>query len=59
MELSRGVEMKHIFDSDFKYKPSYDTNVRKTFDRVRKQQKPKKEVSTKVTTLRRVPAAGR
>jgi hypothetical protein len=30
--------MKHILDSTFRYKPSFDTDVRKTFDRVRRQQ---------------------
>jgi hypothetical protein len=30
--------MKHILDSSFRYKPSFDTDVRKTFDRIRKQQ---------------------
>jgi hypothetical protein len=33
--------MKHILDSTFRYKPSFDTDVRKTFERVRKQQQPK------------------
>jgi hypothetical protein len=31
--------MKHILDSSFQYKPSFATDVRKTFDRVRKQQR--------------------
>jgi hypothetical protein len=30
--------MKSIFDSSFKYKPSFDTNVRETFSRVRRDQ---------------------
>ena len=30
--------MKTIFDSSFKYKPSFETNVRKTFERVRREQ---------------------
>lgn len=30
--------MKSIFDSSFKYKPSFDTNVRETFFRVRREQ---------------------
>jgi hypothetical protein len=30
--------MKHILDSSFRYKPSFDTDVRRTFERVRKQQ---------------------
>ena len=33
--------MKHILDSSFRYKPSFDTDVRKTFERVRRQQQPK------------------
>ena len=31
--------MKSVFDSSFKYTPSLDTNVRKTFDRVRREQR--------------------
>lgn len=30
--------MKHILDSSFRYKPSFDTDVRKTFERVRRNQ---------------------
>ncbi len=30
--------MKTIFDSSFKYKPSFETNVRKTFERIRREQ---------------------
>jgi hypothetical protein len=30
--------MKHILDSDFRYRPSFDTDVRRTFDKVRRQQ---------------------
>ena len=30
--------MKHILDSKFRYKASFDTDLRRTFDRVRKQQ---------------------
>ncbi len=33
--------MKHILDSSFRYRPSFDTDVRKTFERVRRQQQPK------------------
>lgn len=32
--------MKHILDSSFRYRPSFDTDVRKTFERIRKQMKP-------------------
>jgi hypothetical protein len=30
--------MKHILDSSFRYKPSFDTDVKRTFERIRKQQ---------------------
>ena len=30
--------MKHILDSEFRYRPSFDTDVRKTFERVKRQQ---------------------
>ena len=30
--------MKHILDSSFRYKPSFDTDVRRTFERIRRQQ---------------------
>ena len=52
--------MKHILDSDFRYRPSFDTDVRKTFEKVRRQQQvqvrerepetPKPEI--KVTVLK-------
>jgi hypothetical protein len=35
--------MKHILDSDFRYRPSFDTDVKKTFEKVRKQQQQAKE----------------
>jgi hypothetical protein len=51
--------MKHILDSSFRYKPSFDTDVRKTFERVRRQQqaqarsesKPSPEARVKVLQL--------
>ena len=49
--------MKHILDSTFRYKPSFDTDVRKTFERARKQQqaqareKPGPDVRVKVLQL--------
>ena len=30
--------MKHILDSSFRYKPSFDTDVRRTFERIRRVQ---------------------
>jgi hypothetical protein len=35
--------MKHILDSEFRYKPSFDTDVRKTFDRIRRQQQTREQ----------------
>jgi hypothetical protein len=29
--------MKHILDASFRYKPSFDTDVRDTFERVRRE----------------------
>jgi hypothetical protein len=29
--------MKGILDSSFRYKPSYDTDIRKTFERIRRE----------------------
>ena len=57
--------MKHILDSSFRYKPSFDTDVRKTFERVRKQQqsqsrsqaKPSPEVRVKVLQLQELKKA--
>ena len=57
--------MKHILDSSFRYKPSFDTDVRKTFERVRRQQqaqarsqaKAGPEVRVKVLQLEQVKKA--
>jgi len=57
--------MKHILDSTFRYKPSFDTDVRKTFDRVRRQQqqqaqareKPGPDVRVKVLQLEQLKKA--
>jgi hypothetical protein len=50
--------MKHILDSSFRYKPSFDTDVRKTFDKVRRQQQvreqPKSEAVAVVATPPRI-----
>ncbi len=51
--------MKHILDSAFQYRPSFDTDVRKTFEKVRRQQqarereqsKPNAEIQVKVLKL--------
>ena len=39
--------MKHILDSDFRYRPSFDTDVRKTFEKIRRQQQLAKEQQAK------------
>ena len=39
--------MKHILDSEFRYRPSFDTDVRKTFERVRRNQQARMRVQTK------------
>lgn len=31
--------MKSVFDSSFRYTPSFDTDVRETFERVRREQR--------------------
>lgn len=39
--------MKSLLDKGFKYRPSHDTDIRKTFERIRRQrqeQKPEAEV---------------
>lgn len=38
--------MKHILDSSFRYRPSFDTDVRKTFEKVRKQQHSARDLPT-------------
>jgi hypothetical protein len=55
--------MKHILDSSFRYKPSFDPDVRKTFERVRRQQqaqtrdKPGPDVRVKVLQLEQLKKA--
>jgi hypothetical protein len=39
-----------ILDKEFKYVPSTKTNIRKTFDRIRKEQKEATKVQTTQTT---------
>lgn len=46
--------MKHIFDSRFKYTPSFGTNIKKTFKRLRKERQQEADAkASKVTTLPR------
>ena len=57
--------MKHILDSAFQYRPSFDTDVRKTFEKVRRQQqarerspgKPNGEIQVKVLKLEQLKKA--
>jgi len=39
--------MKHILDSDFRYRPSFDTDVKRTFEKIRRQQQQAKEQQAK------------
>jgi len=39
--------MKHILDSDFRYRPSFDTDVKRTFEKIRRQQQQAKEQEAK------------
>ena len=39
--------MKHILDSDFRYRPSFDTDVKKTFEKIRRQQQQAREQQAK------------
>jgi len=41
--------MKHILDSDFHYRPSFDTDVKKTFEKVRRQQQQAKDRQSKAS----------
>jgi len=34
--------MKSVFDASFQYKPSFETDVRKTFERIRREQQARK-----------------
>jgi hypothetical protein len=57
--------MKHILDSDFRYRPSFDTDVRKTFEKARRQQqvrgrdeaKTEPEIKVKVLKLEQLKKA--
>ncbi|HEX7053904.1 MAG TPA: hypothetical protein VF211_08230 [Burkholderiales bacterium] len=39
--------MKHILDSDFQYRPSFATDVRKTFEKIRRQQQARERSQAK------------
>jgi hypothetical protein len=42
--------MKHILDSSFRYRSSFNTDVRKTFEKIRREQKAKELAQTKPGT---------
>jgi len=46
--------MKHILDSEFRYRPSFDTDVRKTFEKVRRQQQVREREQAKGDTETKV-----
>ena len=39
--------MKHILDSDFQYRPSFATDVKKTFEKIRRQQQARERTQAK------------
>ena len=44
--------MIHILDASFRYEPSFDTDVRRTFERIRRQQAQAKPIAEgRVTVL--------
>jgi hypothetical protein len=43
--------MKHILDSAFHYRPSFDTDVRKTFDKIRRQQQARERDQSPVAAV--------
>jgi hypothetical protein len=57
--------MKHILDSEFRYRPSFDTDVRKTFEKARRAQQvrereqtaPEPEIKVKVLKLEQLKKA--
>jgi hypothetical protein len=55
--------MKRILDSSFRYRPSFDTDVRRTFEKARKQQhsrelpNAKSDVTVKVLKLEQLKKA--
>ena len=46
--------MKHILDSSFRYRPSFDTDVRRTFEKARRQQQSKESQQARQKTEVRV-----
>ena len=38
-EAQEELAVKSVFDASFKYTPSFDTDIRKTFERVRREQR--------------------
>jgi hypothetical protein len=47
--------MKHILDSSFRYKPSFDTDVRKTFEKIRRQQQVREQPKTETVVAASTP----
>ena len=41
LSVQEGFVMKSVFDSSFRYTPSSHTDVRKTFERIRREQQAK------------------
>jgi hypothetical protein len=51
--------MKHILDSSFRYKPSFDTDVRKTFEKAKRQQQEREREQAKAAADAKENAAPR
>ena len=49
--MSYATPMKHIFDSSFRYRPSFDTDIRSTFERIRRQQAQRSEQAGAVNVV--------
>jgi hypothetical protein len=43
--------MIHILDASFRYEPSFDTDVRRTFERIRRQQAQAKPIAQSRATV--------
>lgn len=59
-EMSDLLDVKSILDPSFRYTPSYETDVKKTFDRIRREQQERRQVQESVSNARaQVVALGR
>jgi hypothetical protein len=54
----RGIIMKSIFDSSFRYRPSFRTDVRETFLRIREEQQAELRHEQRAAQIRHQQQAG-